>query len=42
MFFIAYQQTDVCTQETDFEKENPGCQFPHCEFPRSLLKVRIN
>jgi Ankyrin repeats (3 copies) len=35
MFFLAYLQEEVCSQE------NPdnSCEFPHCDFKYSLLKV---
>lgn len=36
MFFIAYQQKEVCTQQRP--DDAPECQFPHCKFLHSLLK----
>jgi len=38
MFFIAYQQQDVCTMQSKIQEDNPECQFPHCKFLHSLLK----
>jgi len=38
MFFIVYVDSDICTNSTDPYSTNP-CDFPHCTFPRSLLKV---
>jgi ankyrin repeat protein len=34
MFFIVYRQEPVCTTEN-----NDNCEFPHCTFESSLLKV---
>jgi hypothetical protein len=34
MFFIVYRQDPVCTQANDDD-----CNFPHCTFESSLLKV---
>eukprot|EP00934_Nitzschia_sp_Nitz4_P004966 Nitzschia sp. Nitz4//scaffold54_size114964//41440//44056//NITZ4_003846-RA/size114964-augustus-gene-0.18-mRNA-1//-1//CDS//3329554336//4956//frame0 len=34
MFFIVYRQEDVCSVPND-----EGCDFPHCSFENSLLKV---
>lgn len=40
MFFIVYRQTPVCPQPPDGPDAPPeGCNFPHCTFEDSLLKV---
>jgi hypothetical protein len=37
MFFIVYTQQDVCTIKNE---DDPTCEFPHCTFQDSFLKVR--
>lgn len=39
MFYIAYQGRPVC-QELDVPDDGRDCEFPHCTFQSSLLKVR--
>ena len=46
MFFIVYAETPICGVEksdvenaTHPEMSEDFCDFPHCNFPRSLLKV---
>jgi len=46
MFFIVYLEDPVCDAPNVTESrrldspENQDCQFPHCKFDKSLLKVR--
>jgi len=49
MFFIVYTETEICTAAepmleptaapTEDSGDDGACDFPHCKFPSSLLKV---
>lgn len=39
MFYIVYAETDMCLEPTTEAEKEEHCQFPHCSFPNSFLKV---